>query len=169
VLAALAAILLAERKINEARYKVTFSSALGRSIYELTMTNGHVTKERLTIGTDMVLDRAADGRGRIRAKQLDNKLIDFECPRDQLAAVYRRDSLQHPFLQHMHDWASHVKHSKFGNPTGIHQLFIDTTGATSGKTSQKENAPSLPLTTTIFRLCTYAAGGDSRKNTTEQS
>src|SRR5262249_40509386 len=46
------------------------------------------------------------------------KKIRFKPPENELAAVARRDSLQHPFLEPLHEWALGVRHYAFGTTLG---------------------------------------------------
>lgn len=92
-------------------------------IYELRHEDSHVVFERFTVDGDVLLERKKDGRGVIRAIQL-KKDIEFEAPGNALAAVVRRDRIQHPFFEGLHEWGSMLKHYLFGSDFGKTNLAI---------------------------------------------
>ncbi len=161
-------ILTGKRRVKEGTYKATFSSELGVSVYELSIVDGLVKRERLTVEKNIVLNRNADGKGKIQANKLDNKKIDFECPPDQLAAVYRRDSIQHPFLQHLHDWASNAKLYKFGTPMGADTLFIPKVSAAADEIKISDISPGQSNFDYNNTVAVYVAGYQAYKKKFDQ-
>jgi hypothetical protein len=53
-----------------------------------------------------------------------NTDMEFQSPVDELAAVSRRDSIQHPFFQPLYDWASNLHHYSFGTEMGKRRLAV---------------------------------------------
>jgi hypothetical protein len=103
-------------------YNVKFECEENTFVYELKVENFNVEFERFTRDGDTVLERGETGEGEIEAKEL-NKKIRFQAPTTQLAAVSRRDSVQHPFFDELYEWAVSVKHFHFGSEFG-RNLFI---------------------------------------------
>jgi energy-coupling factor transporter ATP-binding protein EcfA2 len=100
-----------------AHYEVAFSND-GRSlIYELKYEQGQVVREKFKVEEKVLLNRGGDGEGTIWADELKEE-IRFQTPPSQLAAVARRDTIQHIFLEPLHDWASSLRHYYFGSPLG---------------------------------------------------
>ena len=122
------AIIYAPASMLSAALKPTFASGNyhavfddnGKSVhYSLIYRNSVVTYERLTIAGRTLLDRGQGGIGRIRAEKIDNgKDIDFQTPANELAAVARRDTIQHPYLEPLSEWANSLRFYPFGTPLG---------------------------------------------------
>jgi AAA15 family ATPase/GTPase len=85
--------------------------------YFLTIKNGYITQEKLEIGKKIFLQRDKTGEGTIYAKEL-NKDIRFQTPTTELAVVKRRDTIQHPFLESIYQWASSLRFYEFGTQLG---------------------------------------------------
>jgi hypothetical protein len=92
-------------------------------VYELRHEESQVVFERFTVDREVLLDRKKGGRSIIRARQL-RKDIEFEAPDSALAAVVRRDKIQHPFFESLHEWGSALKHYLFGSDFGKTNLAI---------------------------------------------
>jgi AAA15 family ATPase/GTPase len=87
--------------------------------YILRLENGHVIQEKLIIGTQIFIDRDETGEGDIIAEAVGkDKKIRFQTPITELAVVKRRDTIQHPFLEGIYQWASSVRFYKFGTQMG---------------------------------------------------
>jgi AAA domain, putative AbiEii toxin, Type IV TA system len=115
----LARILFPEAKARAmfGEYDVLFDSGGQHLRYIVAVEQGKVIKEEFYRDGDPLLQRGPSGEGEIFA-ELENKNIRFKPPESDLAAVFRRDSLQHPFLEPLHDWASSVRHYAFGSSLG---------------------------------------------------
>src|SRR5258708_785485 len=92
-------------------------------VYELHHEDSKVVLERLHVDGEVLLDRKKNGRGLIKALQL-RKFIGFEAPSNALAAVVRRDCIQQPFVEWLHQWGSTLKHYLFGSDFGKTNLAI---------------------------------------------
>lgn len=91
-------------------------------LYEIEFKSGAVFSEFLSINGDEKLTRGEDGSGKIRYEKQDDTL-EFKLPSDVVAAVNRRDEIQHPFLIELHQWASSVILYLFGSDFGRSQLM----------------------------------------------
>lgn len=85
--------------------------------YELVVKDELVVTERLSVDGTVKLDRAADGAGTIFAEE-EGRDIRFQAPQNVFAAVTRRDSIQHKFLEPLFQWGSSVRHVLFGTDLG---------------------------------------------------
>ena len=100
------------RALN-AGYDVHFELG-GRLLrYVIQVEDGRIVKEEFYQDGERLLERGPSGEGRIFATAL-GQSIPFKPPENELAAVVRRDSLQHPYLEPLHDWAQSVRHYIFG-------------------------------------------------------
>ncbi len=108
---------------GNADYDLLFEKNGEKLRYILVMENGKVKQEEFHIGNNRLLYRGPGGEGEIFAEE-ENKTIRFKPPEDELAAVIRRDSLQHPFLEQLHDWALAVRHYTFGTSLGKDHLAV---------------------------------------------
>ena len=97
----------------EWKIELTNGEALG---YELLCRNGQVSSEKFLRGSTTLVSRSDTGEGRIYAEKLKQE-IEFQSPPGSIAAVARRDLLQHPFLEPLHAWAEWVDYFSFGSPT----------------------------------------------------
>lgn len=85
--------------------------------YEISFKDGSVTKETLKINGEEKLSRNEDGTGQIHYEK-ENNYIDFKLPSNAIAAVNRRDEIQHPFLIELYQWANSVVLYLFGSDFG---------------------------------------------------
>ncbi len=108
-------------------YNVKFECEDNIFSYELKIKGFNVVLERFTRDGDTVLERGETGEGEIEAKELGKK-IRFQAPTTQLAAVSRRDSVQHPFFDELYEWAISVKHFLFGSEFGRNFLISPKQG-----------------------------------------
>jgi len=91
--------------------------------YELEKREDKVFREVFSRGSSTLLERRAGGFGRIHANAL-GKELDFQSPEDQLAIVSRRDKLQHPFFEPIHEWAQSVYCYRFGTTLGQQHVAV---------------------------------------------
>lgn len=90
-------------------------------VYEIKFENQKVFYERLRHNGKEVLTRDSEGRGRIFYQGLGQE-IDFKSPPDAIAAVNRRDEIQHPFLMTLYQWAESCAIYHFGTDFGRREL-----------------------------------------------
>ena len=99
-------------------------------LYLLKFVDQQVISEKLLIDNVMFLERGEGGVGQIWADKIANGLhIPFQSPTSELAAVVRRDALQHSFLEPLYEWASSVRHYHFGSTLGKDKLTMFMTGS----------------------------------------
>ena len=126
----LAKMLVAEPPYRplHAGYDVLFDNNGQPLRYILQIVNGKVTREEVYAGDEQVLVRGAGGAGEILARE-EGKRLRFRPPENELAAVARRDSLQHPFLEPLHEWALGVRLYTFGTQLGKDHVALSAKGA----------------------------------------
>lgn len=95
---------------TESNLQLTNGEALG---YKIKIGQGQVTAEEFRRGPTVLLSRSSDGSGRIYAEKLRQE-IEFQSPAQNIAALSRRDLVQHPFLEPLHKWAASVDYFSFG-------------------------------------------------------
>jgi hypothetical protein len=94
-------------------------------LYELNSFDNKVLRERFISEGTVLLDRGVGGVGKIFAEKIGGGSdVDFQTPPEQLAAVARRDQIQHSFLEPLHAWATSVRHYNFGTSMGKEQLAM---------------------------------------------
>ena len=100
-------------------FDVVFTHEGSTLRYQLKYEDEQVATERFSVGDRIYLDRSTGGAGTIWADQIDGgKLIQFQTPPNQLAAVVRRDAIQHKYLEPLYEWASSVRLYSFGTSFG---------------------------------------------------
>jgi hypothetical protein len=97
---------------NQISYKIEFID--GSDIYSYFLkTKGKIVTEQLAINNIVKMERDTTGRGKIFAVQ-ENKEIEFQSPEDKLV-ISRRDKIQYPYLEKIHEWADNVRYYSFGS------------------------------------------------------
>lgn len=87
--------------------------------YHLKYEEEQVAEERFSVEGRVLLNRWHDGEGVIWADEIDGgKEIRFQTPTSELAAVARRDAIQHGFLEPLYSWGSSLRHYSFGTALG---------------------------------------------------
>nr|VFK21014.1 MAG: hypothetical protein BECKLFY1418C_GA0070996_108310 [Candidatus Kentron sp. LFY] len=95
--------------------------------YEIKTQGNKIISERFTVDNEIKLDRGAGGRGKIHAER-EGKDIEFQTPENQFAVAVRRDNIQHPFLEPIHQWANSLYYYPFGTPLGKDQQMVFSAG-----------------------------------------
>lgn len=91
--------------------------------YQLEFRDRAVHREELTLDGTPLLTRGAGGEGMIHTNEL-GKLIRFQTSPNELAAVARRDKIQHDFFEPLYAWGSSTFHYAFGTPLGRDVLAL---------------------------------------------
>lgn len=90
-------------------------------IYKLVIKNRAVKFEKLErIRKNikrLLLVRRKSGAGKILHEK-PNRLLDFQSPPDQIAAVARRDKIQHSYFTPLVNWGKNTFHFSFGRDVG---------------------------------------------------
>lgn len=93
--------------------------------YHLSMQDAQIASENLWVNEKQLIERGDRGEGSIFAEQIENGIqIRFQAPTSDLAAVVRRDSIQHPFLEPLYEWAASLRHYRFGTSLGKDNFAI---------------------------------------------
>lgn len=121
----LANLLSGQHKLKylSGEYVVEFDNN-GKDVnYILHYENMSIIREELNIDSDNKLKRGKDGIGVIYYDKIDRK-IDFQTPPNELATSARRDTIQHPFLEDLHNWGTYLRHYRFATELGQRQLAV---------------------------------------------
>ena len=100
-----------------AKYEIKLPSVNGDFFYKLELGDEKVLSELLTRDGEVLFARDADGLGTIFAVKAEQN-FEFSVPSDLLVIGARRDKLQHPYLEEIHEWASTLRHYRFANTFG---------------------------------------------------
>ena len=125
VISGLAKLLAGDTKLMvlSGDYNVTFDDDGRQLKYSLRYEGRKVIKEEFESEGKRYLQRGAGGEGTIWAVKLGED-IEFQVPQDELAAVARRDSIQHPFFEPLSSWGKSLYHYYFGTKLGQEVLGL---------------------------------------------
>jgi len=110
--------------------------------YILEYQDGKVLNEEVTVDSKKLLERGKDGIGEIYFVSLE-KMIAFQTPVTEIAAVARRDSIQHPFLEQFAEWGKGVRFYSFGSDLGRATVGIIVSNSPEADPSDGNAAISL--------------------------
>ncbi len=101
-----------------------FDIELENDLYNIKIefANGQVVKEALMINGALKLSRGEDGKGKIFYTKED-KDMDFQVPKNVIAFQQRRDTLQHPYIVKLTDWAEKCEFFSFSSSFGNNELL----------------------------------------------
>ncbi len=114
-IANLSRLVAKKQSFPDAKYKAVFADADSPFTYEFHVRDSVVTHELVTIGTEQVLKRSVDGKGKIKAVAAKQNDLEFQVPTNELAVVAKRDFIQHPFLEPFQLWASSLRFYRFND------------------------------------------------------
>jgi hypothetical protein len=119
VIANLALILKGKKTVRECDYFVEFfdDNSSKNISYRLKIHSGIIEEETFKLGNETLLDRNKKGEGFIYSEDLEKKLKMGISP-SQVAVVSKKDSVHHPFLADLCNWAKGVRHYYFGKDMG---------------------------------------------------
>ena len=145
-IAGLAKLLSVERKLVylDGNYEVEFENDSKIIKYILEYHEKSIVKEVLDIDNKELLSRGQDGSGRIYFEKED-KFLDFQPPKDELAAFARRDSIQHPFLEALTNWGSNLVLYFFGGKMGQESLLLSKDRETVKEIDIKKTDQVIPF------------------------
>lgn len=99
-------------------YEFNWMTADGKDIcYILKCRDRKVALEKLVISGEVKLERDLEGLCSIYFEKID-QTIEIQVPSGSLCSVVRRDKLQHPWFDLLHDWADSTLHYRFGSVFG---------------------------------------------------
>lgn len=110
-------------EIGEGKYSIELTHNNQIFSYSLEHHNKNVFFEELRIDNIVHLIRSEDGTGEIKALQI-GKDIPFKTELNRLAIVAKRDSIQHPYIDDLYEWAKGIAKLDFGSSLGKDQLMI---------------------------------------------
>lgn len=96
--------------------------------YKVSYLDDEVLTEKLTIDGKIYLDRGNGGEGTMVEEDDEGKCRRFHAPTTQLAAVVRRDKLQHSYLEPLYEWAAAVRVFLFGSSFGKENISMIVPG-----------------------------------------
>lgn len=120
-------------------YECIFESFGSVYEYRLSFRAETVEFEELEVDGVIRLHRRGDGEGEIFAEQLNRgENMRFQVPSKSIAAVVRRDSVQHSFLEPLHRWASSLRFYQFGGQLGKdrYAIFTEDSASTVDESNQ---------------------------------
>ncbi len=90
-------------------------------VYELSVENRKVTKERLIINDDVKINITSGSAKQSSASMFfekEDRPVEVQIPETTLAVTVRRDSIQHGYIEPLHKWAQSVQHYTFAEYNG---------------------------------------------------
>ena len=114
---------LKKAKFKSGNYKVYFNKDGEKIVYLLKYRDQKILEEQFTVGAKNFLTRGSNGEGKIYAHQL-KKNIKFQVPDDEIVAVVRRDSIQHPFFEDLFTWSDSLIYFPFGSSMGQGNFIV---------------------------------------------
>ncbi|TVS17496.1 MAG: ATP-binding protein [Planctomycetaceae bacterium] len=107
----------AGRPFANGHFSLVFDDNGKESRFELEIRDSRIEHERFKVDDEVLLDRGTGGVGTIFAVKED-KHIEFQTPENQPAVMTRRDRIQHPFFEPLHQWAGSLYYYAFGTSLG---------------------------------------------------
>ncbi|MCM8540121.1 MAG: AAA family ATPase, partial [Lentisphaeraceae bacterium] len=96
----------------------SWQTSHGKEIcYSLKCLDRKIFYEKLVIDGEIKLERNEDGKCSIYFEKID-QVIEIQLPAKSLCCVVRRDKMQHPWFEHLHEWADSTLHYRFGSVFG---------------------------------------------------
>jgi len=104
-------------------YDVVFDLAGKKLRYVLQYESTKITNEQFILEGKVLLNRGKGGVGTLWAEKAQCD-IEFQTPENHLAALTRRDSIQHSYFEPLHAWAKSVYYFPFGTSLGKENFAI---------------------------------------------
>jgi hypothetical protein len=125
LIVSLARLLTGEFKLvfRSGEYDVRFEDGGKQHRYVLVFRDFRVVREEFDYDGRRVLTRGVGGVGTVFAER-PGDMLEFQAPDTDLAAVVRRDSIQHPFFESLHQWGKSVYHIAFGTSLGKETIGV---------------------------------------------
>jgi energy-coupling factor transporter ATP-binding protein EcfA2 len=133
------------RELKNGEWEAEFVDQSDRYIYKLHIKDYAVASEkfeRIRKGKKRILlDRSESGEGNI-LQEKSNRSVKFQSPTDQIAAVARRDIIQHSYFIPLVDWGKYTFHFAFGRNIG-HALAIISDDAVQNSEIDPKNTSQI--------------------------
>jgi len=108
-------------------YEMHYKNSESSMRYELEYDLETIKMERLYVEEELVLERGKHGKGKVKYESTPGSIfLEFEIPHDQLACFAKRDRLQHPFIEVIHDWAICLRRFDFSGDLGKTRYALKT-------------------------------------------
>ena len=105
--------------LNSGNYTVEFSDNSDVYRYYLKIGQHKVVSEKLILNNEVKVERKADGTGNLFANAVGNgQMIRFKISENQLIVFSKKDTIQHPYLEKLFEWANGLRLYAFGTPLG---------------------------------------------------
>ncbi|WP_186076896.1 ATP-binding protein [Burkholderia gladioli] len=127
--------------------------------YHLEIFERTVSRESFQIGRQQIMARTKDGNCFVMRKA-GSERVKYKVPTNQLTAVVRRDEIQHPFFDHLYQWASNCCVYRFGTDFGKSSTTIIT--PSTGGEELFSTADQVDNAVHVFRM-TQERFGDTFK------
>lgn len=117
-------------RVKEVNFSGSFHTTFvddGKKVeYQLEIDNAQVILEDFVVDGSQLLHRGKGGYGWLMAEDIDGKAVKmkFQPSSRELGVVARRDPVQHPYLQRLHDWGRSVHRYEFGKGMGHSNLGL---------------------------------------------
>ena len=103
---------------DSASYEFSWATSAGEEVcYTLKCDSHQIKYEKLIISGEVKLERDTNGKCSIYFEKID-QVIEIQVPSSCLCSVVRRDILQHPWFELLHEWANSTLHYRFGSVFG---------------------------------------------------
>ena len=138
-----------------AKYQVLFKDMENSWDYLLESDGCEILLEKLLYNGKNMMQRGKGGLGQIEAEDIEGKSVRmrFKAPLKQVAIITKRDSIQHPYLDALHEWGTSLRHFQFGYEMRPHNLALAIKGV-QVQIDEKDTGNLIP----IFDLATRKHG-----------
>lgn len=128
------------------RYRVVFIHEEKEVELVLNYDSGVISREALIWQGEKVLERDSEGKGWIiYMGGKDPIKLEFGIPLQTPACFAKRDKLQHPFLEVLYAWATHVRRFNFSGDLGKNAFALKSTFEEEEVNFQDTNASLVPV------------------------
>jgi len=124
-ISALAGLLIGQQHlsleiVDSTDFSVAFSDKALTYSYSLGTRNRNVVYEEFAIDNVIKLKRSSDGTGTMYYEK-EEKNIPFQISDNRLITTFRRDKIQHPYLENLYKWADGLYCYYFGSSRDMGQ------------------------------------------------
>lgn len=118
-ISALGALLagLVKPMFGSGHFEVEFKTTKEKYNYLIKVDHGVIKQERLSINDETRFYRNSEGYGKIYNART-RQQVEFQMPENGMPVLYRRDLLQHPYLEELFTWGDRSRNFRFGSSLG---------------------------------------------------
>jgi AAA15 family ATPase/GTPase len=110
---------------SHGKYKASFMKEEKEVLLEFEYNDSTILNETLVWKEEKVLERKSDGSGWIVYMGGKERIaLDFGIATNQMACFAKRDKLQHPFLEDIHNWAMNMRRFNFSGNIGKNSFTL---------------------------------------------